>query len=424
VESWRQSATALSGVINFAATPTRAAGATGRFTLVGASDPATFKVAFTAAPQADRSLNGGVYFGDKDFAAYDATGFVRPIHYPTDGGALDVLLNDNAASFGAATDKDVQLSGGSFAIHAQGSDTLRSLKVSGSHSITLQAGATLALASGGLLAADGTTTITGGAGITTAGGGDLVTRVAGSTDELILDTAIAATTTGGLTKSGGGALILKASNAFTGGVHINGGTLVVGDLGSVLNAGAVTVNFAGSLLVNGALSGATSITVKEGATLGGTGTILGAGVTIAEGAVFDPVGDLTFALGSSTLDLSTTSFGGLRFSLGETSDRIVLNSGTVFLGSEFSLGDFAFTDGGGFAPGAYVLLDTSADILGSLGSTTGTVLGLDATLSFANGANGRDDLILTVVPEPSSAILLLGGLGFLAAPRRRGGRIE
>jgi autotransporter-associated beta strand protein len=219
-------------------------------------------------------------------------------------------------------------------------------------------------------------------------------------------------------------LILKASNAFTGGVHINGGTLVVGDLGSVLNAGAVTVNFAGSLLVNGALSGATSITVKEGATLGGTGTISGAGLTIAEGAVFDPVGDLTFALGSSTLDLSTASFGGLRFSLGETSDRIVLKSGAVSLGSGFSLGDFAFTDRGGFAPGAYVLLDTNADIFGSLGSTTGTVFGLDATLSFANGANGRDDLILTVVPEPSSAILLLGGLGFLAAPRRRGGRIE
>ena len=420
VESWRQNATATSGLITFAAAPTRELGATGRFTLAGTTPLATFKVAFATAPQAERSLNGGLYFGDKDFAAYDGNGFVRPINYPADAGALDVALIDNAATFGAAADKDVQLSGGTFAIQAQGPATLRTLKISGSHNITLEAGATLTLSSGGLIAADGTATISGGAGITTGGAGDLVTRVAGSGDQLILDTAIAASTTGGLTKSGAGSLNLNATNAFTGGVTVVGGSLVVGDLGSILNGGTVNVHGGGSLLVNGALSGVTSINVKDGATLGGTGTISGAAVKIAEGGLFDPSGDINFALGSSSLDLSATAFGGLRFTLGSSSDRVVLSSGTLSLGSGFSFADFSFTDAGSFAPGSYVLFDTNADILGDLGSATGTVLGLDATLSFANGANGHDDLILTVVPEPSSAILLLGGLGFLAAPRRRG----
>jgi hypothetical protein len=65
-----------------------------------------------------------------------------------------------------------------------------------------------------------------------------------------------------------------------------------------------------------------------------------------------------------------------------------------------------------------VLFDTPSGIVGTLGSTlTGTVLGYDATLSFANGT---DDLLLTIaVPEPSAAASLLGGFALLLGWQRR-----
>ena len=76
----------------------------------------------------------------------------------------------------------------------------------------------------------------------------------------------------------------------------------------------------------------------------------------------------------------------------------------------------SFADGlpfgraGSFGAGTYTLFDTAAPIAGSLDllNTSGFVLGLPATLAFADGGN---DLVLNVVPEPSSLALLSLGAG-------------
>ncbi|RYD83091.1 MAG: PEP-CTERM sorting domain-containing protein [Verrucomicrobiaceae bacterium] len=70
--------------------------------------------------------------------------------------------------------------------------------------------------------------------------------------------------------------------------------------------------------------------------------------------------------------------------------------------------------------GTYTLFDTNSDILGTLGTNlTGSFEGLNMTLGFAGGANGRNDLVLTVVPEPSAALSILIGAGAVLGMRRR-----
>jgi hypothetical protein len=63
------------------------------------------------------------------------------------------------------------------------------------------------------------------------------------------------------------------------------------------------------------------------------------------------------------------------------------------------------------------LIDTPNSLTGTLGvNTNGTVGTLNATLRI----NGDNDLILDVVPEPSTWLLVISGLGgFLLLRRRR-----
>ena len=84
---------------------------------------------------------------------------------------------------------------------------------------------------------------------------------------------------------------------------------------------------------------------------------------------------------------------------------------------ELELNDFGFSNSGGFGAGTFTLFYGSTPIVGSLGSNvSGTVLGLNATLSKADGGN---DLVLVVVPEPATAMLFLVGMSAFAARRKR-----
>ncbi len=83
-------------------------------------------------------------------------------------------------------------------------------------------------------------------------------------------------------------------------------------------------------------------------------------------------------------------------------------SGALTLtGQQFS--DFNFTPLAGFGPGDYTLID-AASINGGLGANvTGAVDGLPATLAVQG-----NNVVLHVVPEPSTLALLLAGcIGFL-----------
>ncbi len=85
-----------------------------------------------------------------------------------------------------------------------------------------------------------------------------------------------------------------------------------------------------------------------------------------------------------------------------TDDEISMPSGLLTLsGQQFS--DFHFSWTGGFGPGTYTLVNAQS-ITGLGSDTSGTIDGMPATLSVSN-----NELLLTVVPEPSTAALLAAG---------------
>ncbi len=193
--------------------------------------------------------------------------------------------------------------------------------------------------------------------------------------------------------------------------------------GASTYSGATTIT-GGTLIVSGSLNGTASVAVAGG-TLAGAGTITTSGdggLTVGAGGILAPgnngVGTLTLALGTGVLDASAAAggTGWLKFQLGVTSDEIVLTNGTLNLGTGLDLDDFTFTKATGFGPGTYVLFATPDAIAATLGTNvSGTVLGFGATLEFADGGN---QLVLNVVPEPGTLTTVVGGLGMLVGLQR------
>lgn len=111
-----------------------------------------------------------------------------------------------------------------------------------------------------------------------------------------------------VSKTGSGRLTLGGANSYSGTTTVSGGTL----------------------LVNGS-TGAGALTVASGATLGGNGTIGGA-VTVQPGGNLAP----GTSIGTLTLDAAPTLSGTVLMELNrtnaQTSDRLILNSGTLAFG--------------------------------------------------------------------------------------------
>ncbi len=208
---------------------------------------------------------------------------------------------------------------------------------------------------------------------------------------------------------------------------IGAGTLTLSGNNSV--QGTMEVN-AGTLLINGTLGGGGAVQVNAG-TLGGAGdgvmtgvivgtTTLAAGAKLSPGTMEGGAGNLTF-LNGLNLSASSNDTGAYVFNLNgvESSDRITLTSlseGALNVGV-LDAEDFTFVLGAGFGAGIYVLFDASSTIAGSIGN---------AFVDFGGGITGtlsidtvNHDVLLTVVPEPSAAMLAVLGLAGLGAFRRR-----
>ncbi len=209
--------------------------------------------------------------------------------------------------------------------------------------------------------------------------------------------------TGGITKqTAAGTLVLNGSNTY-------GGTTIVN---------------AGTHLVNGTHTGGGAYTIGAAGKLGGTGSIAAASLTASAGGKLTPGGDgvvgtaFTLALtGSMNLSASSNDSGAYLFDLASTiaSDKVTLTSGTLNLGT-LDFADFTFNALSGFGAGTYTLFDASSPISGALGNASGAIGDFTGTLSFDNINN---DVLLTVVPEPTTGGLLAGSAGLLLGRRRR-----
>lgn len=226
---------------------------------------------------------------------------------------------------------------------------------------------------------------------------------------------ISATPSAGIVKTGPGTLILAS------GSNTNGTSTYPGD--TLINAG--------TLVVNGSLTGTLKVDVSGTGTLSGSGTIApspGGAVNLLTGGRISPAqgpGILTVSLSGGVLDISAgvapVNSQSLLFELDSpfSSDRLALNGGPLNIGAgvlEFD--DFGFTTLGFFEPGGiYTLFEGDTPIVGTFGPRSrGVLSGQEFGLQLADSGT---DLVLVPVPEPGSAALMIATIGLSLGLRRR-----
>jgi fibronectin-binding autotransporter adhesin len=247
-------------------------------------------------------------------------------------------------------------------------------------------------------------------------------------------------TDGGLTKNGNGILTLSAVNTYTGATTVNAGTLALGASASLastqittasgatfdVSAQAYSVGSGVTLTNNGTVNG--GFTVASGGTVNGSGTFNGA--VVVDGALNpgNSPGSQTYGAGLTLGAASTTTMeiAGLGGVAGTDFDYINVTGGTLTFDGTLAIVDF-----GGFdtsaQTGTYNLFDMVAGagdfdtvtvdgnaLTYSVGTDDWSATVGDATYNFAESTGV---LSVTVVPEPTAA--LLGGLGLLGLLRRR-----
>jgi len=211
-----------------------------------------------------------------------------------------------------------------------------------------------------------------------------------------------------VTKTNTGTQILTGSNTYTGPTTISGGTLLANTPGASASAtgtGTVSVDTAGTLGGTGRISGAVNIN------LGGT---LAPGVVDGTAQTLTIASPVTFGTGAS----GSAPLMRLELLPSNASDKLVLSgagaSGLLTLSNPDAL-DLVYSNLGTYT------IATFASEIGIFDTVTlngaPAVAGIDYNLFY--NANDITVQVLTVIPEPATALSLLNGAAFLAAVRRR-----
>lgn len=224
-----------------------------------------------------------------------------------------------------------------------------------------------------------------------------------------------------LTKTGTGTLELTAANTYSGGTVVSAGTLLINNTaGSGAGAGNVNVNDGGTLGGTGDFTG--DVIVNDGGTLrpGASIETLGSGaLTMNDGSTlgYEVDSSVATSIGADLLkvsgDLSFTDT--VTFTLTD-----IAGAPSAFApGTTFSLINYSGTWDGG-------LLTYDGKTIANGGTFTAGLntwqLEYDATSGGSNFSGeyaGGNFVNITVVPEPTALLSLLGGLGMLACLRRR-----
>ena len=207
-----------------------------------------------------------------------------------------------------------------------------------------------------------------------------------------------------LNKTGAGTLVLDGNNTYTGGTTISAGTLFAANTsGSATGTGAVVINNGGTLAGSGTIGG--PVTVASGGTLilGSLGSparlTLNSNLTLNTGSAFSVEVGGTAAGQYSQLQIDgALSFGG-------NLDVKEVNGFTLAVGQTFVIVDN---------------LSNTAQTSGAFANAPGGLytdaMGNEFQVNYLANADGgavANDILLTVVPEPSTWAMALAGMTLL-----------
>lgn len=381
-------------------------GITGAYTTPGTTNKIDIVGGLTAASQA------GTFWNGTSFVIRDTNNFLRPINYSTDTGAN--LVSNSTSVFtntGGGTNHSNIASGGS--ITAQGTATIGTLAFgAGATDLTLDTGATLTLATAGILkTGGGTSTITGGTALQlgVASTTDSVIRVDSVSDTLVINSAISFfnTTTQTLSKFGQGRLTLGGTSSITGVLNVNQGTV---RLTSSAAFGTLATNTITTAIKGGAIE-LYSDPSGSGITIANN-LVLGVSSNDSMGWMGQNTGTLRNISGNNTVTGSVTSTGYNRIN----SDSGTLTINNLTSGTAEALGGVTSTPGG-VAGNILILAQTGAqdinhDGTGKLTLRPTVSMGLAAkTLALQGGTTVFDFTSMTTATNVVAATAILNMQG-------------